>query len=97
MPVVALTALAFAHLFDLTSFLVMTGRHGMQAEANPVVVAIVQDFGLPGVTLAKIASVVILALAVFALSKRRRNVAMVVLMLGICAGVLGGISNIAST
>ncbi|MEO7119400.1 MAG: hypothetical protein ABIZ34_10555 [Candidatus Limnocylindrales bacterium] len=93
----ALAALAVAHLFDFSSFLVMTSRHGLQAEFNPVVVALAQDFGLPGLTIAKIGSVVLLATVVFLLREKYRKVATMVLVIGIVAGLTGGISNVAST
>ena len=97
MPLVALAALAAAHLFDLASFVVMTGRHGLAAELNPIVVMLAEGFGLPGLTIAKIASVVFLGAVFVVLSPKRRRLATSVLVIGIAAGLLGGISNIAST
>ena len=64
MPLVALAALVAAHLFDLASFVVMTGRHGLTAELNPIVVMLAEGYGLPGLTVAKIASVVLLGTVV---------------------------------
>jgi hypothetical protein len=98
LPIVALSLLAFAHLFDFGTFLVMTSRHGMAAEFNPIVIAVAQDFGLPGLTLAKVASVLFLSLTVVLLARtHRRRSASVLLMVGIAAGIFGGLSNIAST
>jgi hypothetical protein len=97
-PIVALCVLALAHLFDFSTFLVMTARHGLAAEYNPIVVAVAQDYGLPGLTLAKVATVVFLSLTVVLLVRtNRRRTASVLLMIGIAIGVFGGLSNIAST
>lgn len=49
--------LAVAHVFDYLSFLGMIGQHGMAAEANPVVLRITSELGLPGLTLGKLAVV----------------------------------------
>jgi hypothetical protein len=51
---------ASGHLFHFASFVVMTSRHGLAAELDPVVVALAEGFGLPGLTLAKVASVALL-------------------------------------
>jgi hypothetical protein len=98
LPFVALGLLALAHLFDYSTFLVMTNRHGLAAELNPVVIFVATDFGLAGVTIAKIASVAFLAVMIITLARLNRGrVAGVLLAIGIVAGVIGGLSNIAST
>jgi hypothetical protein len=96
-PVFALAALFAAHLFDYASFLVMTARHGLAAEFNPIVVALAEGYGLPGLTIAKFASVVFLASTFALLAPRRRRIATGVILIGIGAGLLGGVSNVAST
>jgi hypothetical protein len=98
-PIAALSvlALALAHVFDYTTFLVMTSRHGIAAEANPVVVFVAHDWGLPGVTIAKIASVACLAIAIAACARiQKGRVAAALVVLGIVAGIFGGVSNILS-
>ena len=55
-------ALGLAHFFDYASFLVMIDRHGMAAEANPVVVVLADAVGLPGLTVAKVVTVAFAAL-----------------------------------
>jgi hypothetical protein len=98
LPIIALLLLALAHAFDYLSFLVMTDRHGLTAEMNPLVVTVAQDFGLPGLTLAKLASVAFLgATAILLLRTNHRRVSIALLTVGIVAGVVGGFSNIAST
>jgi hypothetical protein len=96
LPPLALAVLALAHLFDYTSFLVLMARHGLAAEANPVVVALAQEVGLPGLTVAKVISVGFAALLVMVIASWRRSVAVAVLVFGTGAGLLGGLSNIAA-
>jgi hypothetical protein len=89
--------LLLAHVFDYGTFLVMTSRHGLAAEANPIVVMMATDFGLPGLTLAKLASVLFLA-AVTVLLYRARHLktARMLISIGVIAGMVGGFSNVAS-
>jgi hypothetical protein len=90
-------ALVAAHIFDLVSFIVMTARHGLEAEANPIVVLVAEQVGLPGLTIAKLASVVIGG-SVFVLLARgqRRKLAMGVVLFGVAAGLTGGFVNLAT-
>jgi hypothetical protein len=92
----ALGILALAHLFDWASFLVMVGRHGLGAEANPIVVTLFDEAGVPGVTLAKLATVAFAALLAVLLAPKRRRMAMVLLAFGVAAGLIGGFSNMAT-
>jgi hypothetical protein len=94
--VVALGALALAHFFDWASFLILVSRHGLAAEANPIVVRIAQTAGIPGLTLAKLATVAFASLLMILIAPRRRKLAYGLLIFGVAAGVLGGISNVAS-
>jgi hypothetical protein len=98
MPVpIAIAVLALAHVFDWFTFMIMVGRHGLAAEANPIVRHLAEQLGAPGLTFAKIVAVW-LAAAVFAiLIPKNRRLAMVVLVFGIGAGLVGGISNILAT
>lgn len=93
---VALGVLAVAHLFDWASFLVMIARHGLSAEANPIVVQLVQDTGVPGVTLAKLATVALAALVAIVIAPHRRRLAMGLLTFGVVAGMVGGLTNLAT-
>jgi hypothetical protein len=93
---VAFAALAFAQLFDYTSFLLMIDRHGLSAEANPIVVLLAQEVGLPGLTLAKLGTVAFAAVLTIVIAPRRRKLAMGLLIFGVGAGLLGGFSNIAT-
>lgn len=93
---VALLALVVAHAFDYFSFLVMTAKHGMVAEANPVVIHLEEMFGLPGLTIAKLGAVAFLAGVVILAAPHRPKVAGILVVIGITAGMVGGISNVAS-
>lgn len=95
MPVFFIALIA-AHLFDLVSFVVMTDRHGMAAEANPIVVVLEQQIGLAGLTVAKIASVLIGGSVFVLLARHRPRLAMGVVLFGVCAGLLGGLTNVAT-
>jgi hypothetical protein len=92
----ALGVLALAHLFDWVSFLFMIARHGLGAEANPIVVTLVEETGVPGVTLAKLATVAFAALLAVLIAPKRRRMAMLLLAFGVTAGLVGGFSNIAT-
>ncbi|HYI21360.1 MAG TPA: hypothetical protein VEX62_01870 [Candidatus Limnocylindrales bacterium] len=91
---VALGVLALAHLFDYASFLVMVNRHGLGAEANPIVVMLAQLAGLPGLTIAKIVTVAFAAGLMILIAPHRKRLAMGLLVFGVGAGMVGGISNV---
>lgn len=93
---VAALALTLAHAFDYVSFLLLVARHGLAAEANPIVVVLAQEVGLPGLTLAKIIAVSFAALVMFLLARHSRALAMGVLVFAIGAGLIGGFSNVAA-
>ena len=96
MPAFALVVLSLAHIFDYTSFLALMARHGLAAEANPLVVALAQETGLPGLTLAKIISVAFATVLVSVIASWRRGIAVAVLVFGVAAGIIGGFSNLAA-
>ncbi len=54
-------------------------------ELNPVVVAIAESFGLPTLTMVKVASVVLVAAVVVILVPRRRRMGTAVLSVGVAA------------
>ncbi len=92
MPSLAL--LALAHAFDYFSFLAMTARHGLAAELNPIVIRVAEVVGLPGLTIAKVATVIFACAAVWIVARTRRRFAVAVLVPGVVAGVIGGFSNV---
>jgi len=90
--------MAVAQFFDFGTFIVMVRRHGPGAEANPLVADILQGFGVPGIAIAKIALVVLVAATAVILARapepgRRRSIAALVLGVGIVAGLVGGCTN----
>jgi hypothetical protein len=94
--VAALAVLVGAHLFDYVTFLMLMARHGLAAEANPIVVRIAETAGVPGLTLAKLATVGFAAFLVVLIKPQRRKLAYALLAFGVLAGVVGGVSNVAS-
>ena len=93
---IALIFLVAAHAFDYVTFLIMTSKHGMAAELNPVVVGLATQFGLPGLTVAKLGSVAFLAGVIILAAPQRRRVAGALAVIGITIGIFGGMSNNAS-
>lgn len=94
MRIVALVLLASAQMFDYLSFIVMVDKHGLDAELNPIVVAIHQHLGLAGLTMVKAGATLFLACSVLLLLPRRPMVGAGVLAVGIVLGVVGGVSNV---
>jgi predicted alpha/beta hydrolase len=92
----AFALLVAAHLFDLASFVVMTDMHGLGAEANPIVVFLHQEIGLPGLTVLKVAAVAFGGTVFALIAPHRRRLATAVIVYGIAAGMVGGLSNVAT-
>jgi hypothetical protein len=95
MPVLTM---AVAQFFDFGTFIVMVRRHGPGAEANPLVADLLQGLGIPGIVVAKIALVILVAATALVLSagpgsSGQRRVAATVLGVGIVAGLVGGCTN----
>ncbi len=94
--VVAIAMLALAHFFDYATFLVLMSRHGLAAEANPIVVRIAQTSGIPGLTLAKVLTVAFAATLMVLIAPKRKWLAYGLLGFGVTMGLIGGMSNLAS-
>lgn len=92
----AVIALVAAHFIDYTSFLLMVGRHGLAAELNPIVIHMVHELGLAGLTVAKFAVVAFAALLMIIVAKRHPRFGMALLVFGTLAGAVGGMTNIAT-
>lgn len=93
---IGISILAIAHFFDYATFLVLVARHSIAAEANPVVVSIARSTGLPGLTLAKLMTVVLASSLTLVLWPRYPRLAMALLFFGVAAGLFGGLTNVAS-
>ncbi len=91
---IPILALASAQLFDLISFLVLVGQHGLAAELNPLVVRLATQFDLVAVAIAKLVLLAYVACTIAVLARRRPRLAGLVNMAGVAAGTLGGFSNI---
>ena len=73
-------------MFDLFSFIVMTERHGMGAEANPIVVMLADSIGLGGLT-------VLMGAGLFAAN--RINIGKFLVLVGTGQGLITILINIA--
>jgi hypothetical protein len=93
---IGIALLAVAQAFDFASFLAMIVSRGLSAEANPIVREIAENTLLPGITIVKVATVVLVASAVVIVGRHHRTAAAMLLVFGVLAGVAGGLSNIAT-
>ncbi len=97
------TSLLAAQMFDFATFMLMIQRHGIAAEANPLVAAGFGAFGMPILALMKIALTVLLASIVVILSRgqtERRSgqwLAALISVFAVAGGLLGGVSNVLAT
>jgi hypothetical protein len=96
-----LAALFAAQFFDLGTFTLMVDRHGVAAEANPIIAQGFSDWGMVLVVVAKLALVVLVGSIVVLLAEHptRRSslgIAAVVTVAAVVAGFTGGVSNLAT-
>jgi hypothetical protein len=89
-------AIFAAHAFDLATFLAMVIRNGIGSEFNPFVQRLTTELGLPGVLIGKGALVVYLVAAVAIIATRHPRLAASVAIAGTVAGIVGGITNVAT-
>ena len=94
-----IAAILAAQLFDLATFIIMVGRHGIATEVNPLVANGFAGFGFPMVVAMKLTLVLLLGSIVVVLDLSRpagRSVpwmAPAIAVLAVLAGLVGGISN----
>jgi hypothetical protein len=97
-----LAALVAAQFFDLGTFDLMVRRHGIAAEANPIIAQGLADWGILLVVVSKLALCLFVGSLVVLLAERRparrRNLrlAAVVTVAAVLAGLIGGVSNLAA-
>ncbi len=96
MSALGIGLLIIAHLADYTTFLVMVARHGLGAEMNPLVATLASDYGLALLTVAKFATVLLVATVFLVVGRTRPRLAAAVLVFGVLVGGLGALSNIAT-
>lgn len=94
MTATAIGFLILAHVADYTTFLVMVARHGLGSELNPLVATIFADWGLPLLTVAKFATVLLVATVFLVVGRSHRRTAGAVLVFGVLVGALGTYSNL---
>jgi hypothetical protein len=94
-----IAALFAAQLFDFGTFRLMIERHGIGAEANPIVAQGFIAFGVPFVVIAKVSLVVLVGSILVLLGREAADrpvsgrLAAIVVVAAVAAGLLGGISN----
>jgi hypothetical protein len=97
-----LAALFAAQFFDLGTFSMMVGRHGVAAEANPIVAQGLADWGMLLLVVAKLALFLLVSSIVVLLIERRParptslRLAAIVTVMAVLAGLTGGVSNLAA-
>jgi len=94
MAAAGLGLLILAHVADYTTFLIMVARHGLGAELNPIVATIYEDWGLALLTVAKFATVLLVASVFLIVARERPRVASGVLAFGVLVGAFGTYSNL---
>ena len=97
---IRLATLLAAQLFDFGTFTVMVARHGIEAEANPLIAHGFMAFGLPILAAGKAAQVVLVGSILVILGRVLatppgiRRIATSVALLAVAGGMVGGVSNI---
>ena len=94
MSALGIGALILAHLADYVTFMFMVGQRGIGREANPLVVLIAEDWGLALLTVAKFATVLLVAAVFLLIGRSRPRLAAGVLMFGVLVGAVGAFSNV---
>ena len=89
-----LLVLVAAQAFDFVSFLAMVGARGLASELNPIVQRIAIDYGLAGITLAKLGVTALATATVIILARTHPRFAVVVFAVGTVGGIIGGMSNL---
>jgi hypothetical protein len=96
MPAAGIGLLIMAHIADYVTFVVMVAREGLGTELNPIVATLAEDWGLALLTVAKFATVLLVAATFLIVGRSRPRLAGFVLAFGIFIGGLGAFSNIAT-
>ena len=96
MAAFGIALLIAAHAMDYGTFLVMVVRHGLTMEANPLVAALAEQYGLVLLTAAKVAAVLLVAATFMHLTRSHPRAARSVLGVGIVVGTFGAFSNVIS-
>lgn len=100
MVTLAILTATIAQILDLQTFLRMVATHGFGVEANPIVLHLLTEFGLPFAVVAKVAVLALGVATAVVLSERPENrratgLAGVVIGIVVISGLIGGLTNAA--
>jgi hypothetical protein len=86
--------LIFAHIADYVTFVFMVLLHGLDEELNPLVATLAAEYGLAVLTVAKFATVLLVATVFLVVGRTHPRIGGAVLVFGVLVGGLGAFSNI---
>jgi hypothetical protein len=89
-----LVAVGIAQAGDLLTFISMIALRGPGAEANPIVLHVLENLGLPALVLLKVGLIGVVALTFTMAARNHQFVAAFVATLATVVGVVGAASNI---
>jgi hypothetical protein len=89
-----LLAVATAQMGDFLTYLRMVALHGPAAEANPLVGHAALVLGVPGLMIAKLALIVVVATTFSILVRSHSRLAVTIATSGTVAGLLGAATNV---
>ena len=91
-------------MLDIATFSIMVNRHGIVTKMNPLVAQGFAGSGMPMVILMKVLLVVLVSATIIVLGRRKTpargaapDLAQMVTLVAVVAGLVGGISNVAAT
>jgi hypothetical protein len=94
----AVVVVTIAQLLDLSTFAAMIDAHGVDSEANPLVVNMLTVHGLPFAAVAKLAALSLIVAIIVVLAERRDRpgyprLARTIAGIAVIAGLIGGLTN----
>jgi hypothetical protein len=94
----AVLVVTVAQLLDLGTFAAMIDVHGVDSEANPLVVGMLTAHGLPFAAVAKLAGLSLIVAIVVVLAERTDRpgyprLARTIAGIAVLAGLIGGLTN----
>jgi hypothetical protein len=94
----AVVVVTVAQLLDLGTFAAMIDVHGVNSEANPFVVGMLTDHGLPFAAVAKLAALSLVVAIIVVLAERTDRpgyprLARTIAGIAVVAGLIGGLTN----
>ena len=94
----AVIIVTVAQLLDLGTFAAMIGVHGVDSEANPLVVGLLTSHGLPFAAVAKVAALSLIVAIIVVLAERTDRpgyprLARTIAGIAVFAGLVGSLTN----